>query len=67
MKYYSEVNRREVINLIYLWGEKAEMRKSNGRENIVPKTSVLKTFLLRLCLRDAGICSDTPPCCAKLS
>lgn len=67
IKHYSEVSRREVINEIYIWGVKAETRKSKGRENIAPKTSVLKACLLSLCLSDAGICLGTPLCCARLS
>jgi len=49
MKYSSEVHRREVINMMYLWGVKAETRQSYGRENITPKTLVLKASLLPLC------------------
>lgn len=50
IKHYSEVSRREVINEIYIRGVKAETRKSKGRENIAPKTSVLKACLLSLSL-----------------
>lgn len=48
IKHYSEVSRREAINEIYIQGVKAETRKSKGRENIAPKTSVLKACLLSL-------------------
>lgn len=32
-KYYRELNRREVMNMIYIWGVKAEIRKNKRREN----------------------------------
>lgn len=54
------MHRREVINMMYLWGVKADTRKNNGKENVAPKTSILKAFLLPLCLQDTGICLDTP-------
>lgn len=42
------MSRREIINTIKTWGVKTETRKSKRRENIAPKTSVLKACSLSL-------------------